>query len=105
MMLFIWGIAAQYVLDGSSVIRTGFVITDKPKDISRQVFERLSIGITSWSVKGIFTDRKRTLIFCTVNRADVNALRAVILKAAPPRVCGRRRSAPIHRRHDALQTE
>jgi len=81
--LFIWGMAADQILEGPSVIRTALIVTDQPEEVSRVVFEHLILGITAWPARGMFTDSKHTVLFCTVNRPDVNALRSVVLKVDP----------------------
>ena len=81
--LFIWGVVVDYVLEGPSVIRTVFIITDKPEEVSQAVLERLRLGITSWPAQGMFTEAKHTLLFCTVSRSDVNTLRTTIISEDP----------------------
>ena len=81
--LFIWGVAADQILEGPSVVRTVLIVTDQPEDVSRVVFEHLTLGITAWPARGMFTDSKHTVLFCTVNRPDVNALRSAVLDADP----------------------
>ena len=81
--LFIWGVVVDYVLEGPSVVRTAFIITDKPHEVGQAVIKRLRLGVTSWSAQGMFTDSKHTLLFCTVSRADVNTLRRTIVSVDP----------------------
>ena len=81
--LFIWGVVVDYVLEGPSVVRTAFIITDKPEQVSQAVLERLRLGITSWPAQGMFTEARHTFLFCTVSRSDVNTLRKTILSEDP----------------------
>jgi uncharacterized membrane-anchored protein YitT (DUF2179 family) len=81
--LFIWGAVVDYVLEGPSVVRTAFIITDRPDEVGRAVLERLHLGVTSWQAQGMFTDEGHTFLFCTVSRADVNTLRRTITAADP----------------------
>ena len=83
MALFIWGIAADHVLEGPSVVRTVFVVTDKPEEVSLMVFDRLGLGITAWPARGMWTRAEHAILFCTVSRPDVNALRSVVLEMDP----------------------
>ncbi len=83
MTLFIWGVAADHVLEGPSVVRTVFVVTDKPEEVSLMVFDRLGLGITAWPARGMWTRGEHTILFCTVSRPDVNALRSVVLEMDP----------------------
>jgi uncharacterized membrane-anchored protein YitT (DUF2179 family) len=81
--LFIWGVVVDYVLEGPSVVRTAFIITDMPLEVGQAVLKRLRLGVTSWPVQGMFTETKHSLLFCTVSRADVNTLRSTIISADP----------------------
>jgi uncharacterized membrane-anchored protein YitT (DUF2179 family) len=81
--LFIWGVVVDYVLEGPSVVRTAFIITDKPKEVSQAVLKRLRLGVTSWSAQGMFTEKGHTFLFCTVSRSDVNTLRKTITSEDP----------------------
>ena len=79
--LFIWGLATDYALEGPSIVRTAFIITDKPQAIADALFDRLGIGITGWDAQGMYTHTAHTTLFCTVNRSEVNSLRAIALQA------------------------
>ncbi len=81
--LFVWGLAADYALEGPSVVRTAFIVTDKPQEIADTLFDRLGVGITGWQAQGMYTNAPHTTLFCTVNRSEVNSLRAVVLAADP----------------------
>ena len=81
--LFIWGVVVDYVLEGPSIVRTAFIITDKPKEVSQAVLIHLQLGVTSWLAQGMFTKSRHTFLFCTVSRSDVNTFRNTILSADP----------------------
>ena len=81
--LFTWGFVADYVLEGPSVVRTVFIVTDFPEEISRVLMDRLGVGVTGWAVKGMFSKTEHTTLFSTVNRSDVNVLKAIVNDADP----------------------
>jgi uncharacterized membrane-anchored protein YitT (DUF2179 family) len=81
--LFTWGFVADYVLEGPSVVRTVFIVTDSPEEVSRLLMDRLGVGVTGWPVKGMFSKAEHTTLFCTVNRSDVNVLKAIVNDADP----------------------
>ena len=78
--LYIWGIAADQILEGPSVVRTAMIVTDRPKEVAEAVFERLRLGITAWPAKGMFTETEHTVLFFAVSRPNVNALKSVVLE-------------------------
>jgi uncharacterized membrane-anchored protein YitT (DUF2179 family) len=81
--LFTWGFVADYILEGPSVVRTVFIVTDLPEAVSRVLMDRLGVGVTGWEVKGMFSQTEHTTLFCTVNRSDANVLKSIINDADP----------------------
>jgi len=81
--LFIWGIAADQILEGPSVVRTATIITDRPKDVSEAVFSHLRLGITSWPAQGMYSEENHTVLFFAVSRPKVDVLKSVVLEADP----------------------
>jgi len=81
--LFVWGLAADYVQEGPSVVRMAFVVTDEPAAVARALLDRLHLGVTSWKVEGAFTERQHTILFCTVGRPHERVLRAVVSEVDP----------------------
>ncbi len=82
-MLFIWGLATDYVLEGPSVVRTVFIVTDNAQKVGQCLLTRLQVGVTAWNGTGMFTESERSVLFCTVNRPDVNALRSIVHEIDP----------------------
>jgi len=83
MSLFVFGLAADYVLEGPSMIRTAFIVTNCSESVAQGLFNRLGVGVTAWSVQGMFTKAEHAILFCTVIRSDVNTLKAVVSDIDP----------------------
>lgn len=81
--LFIWGIATDYVLEGPSVIRTAFIVTDERERVANALLEKLQIGVTAWQGEGMFTEQKHSVLFCTVSRPFVDTLRQIVTTVDP----------------------
>lgn len=81
--LFVWGLTADYILEGPSVVRTAFIVTDHPEIVTRVVFTQFGLGVTAWPAQGMFTEAEHTVLFCTINRPDVNALKGAIRGVDP----------------------
>jgi uncharacterized membrane-anchored protein YitT (DUF2179 family) len=82
-MLFVWGLATDYVLEGPSVVRTAFIVTDAPQKVAPILLNRLGVGVTAWAGQGMFTAREHTVLFCTISRPDVIGLRAIVAEVDP----------------------
>lgn len=83
LMLFVWGLATDYTLEGPSVIRTVFIVTTHAEEISTALFERLGVGITAWQSEGMYSHTQKTTLFCTVYRPDIALLKEVIAQVDP----------------------
>ena len=81
--LFTWGFVADYVLEGPSVVRTVFIVTDFAEEVSQVLMDRLGVGVTAWAGKGMFSKTEHTTLFSTVSRSDVNLLKAIVNNADP----------------------
>jgi uncharacterized membrane-anchored protein YitT (DUF2179 family) len=81
--LFVWGMVADYVLEGPSTVRTVFVVTDESEYVSRELFNRMGVGLTAWTGKGMFSKTEHMILFCAVNRPDVRTLTAIVHGADP----------------------
>lgn len=79
--LFVWGLAADYVLEGPSTIRMVFIVTDEPERVAHAVLNGLGIGVTTWHAQGEFTGAAHAILFCTVGRPDVTVLRSIVSEA------------------------
>ncbi len=82
-MLFVWGLASDYVLEGPSVVRVVFIVTDWPDEVGRVLMQRLGVGVTRWTGEGMYTQEERTILFCTVTRPDVEVLHSAVSEIDP----------------------
>jgi uncharacterized membrane-anchored protein YitT (DUF2179 family) len=76
--LFVYGIAVDYVIEGPSIVRTVFIVTDHPREMAEALQTRLRTGVTAWRGEGMYRRGERTILFCTVNRAEVRELTRIV---------------------------
>jgi uncharacterized membrane-anchored protein YitT (DUF2179 family) len=81
--LFVGGAAADYVLEGPSVIRTAMIITDLPGEVSEAILMEMQRGVTGWNAEGMFTQQPHTALYVTIGRAQVNTLRRLVFSVDP----------------------
>jgi uncharacterized membrane-anchored protein YitT (DUF2179 family) len=81
--LFMWGLVADYVMEGPSMVRTAFVVTDEPESVSQALLNRMGVGVTAWEGKGMFSKTAHMTLFCAVNRADVRRLTSIVNEVDP----------------------
>lgn len=76
--LFVVGIASDFVIEGSSFVRTATIVTNYPQDVTQALMYGLDRGATHWEVTGSYTGKTRSMIFCTVYRSQINELKQLI---------------------------
>lgn len=77
------GAVSDYVLEGPSVIRTAVIITDHPRAVADVILHQMGRGVTAWEVTGMFTEQKRTLLYVTVSRPQINEVRRLVTGVDP----------------------
>ncbi len=82
-VIIIYGVVADYVQEGPSLIRIATIVTDKPALVSESILHELGRGVTGWEATGMYTGHVRHVLFVTVNRAQVRDLRRVTSMADP----------------------
>jgi uncharacterized membrane-anchored protein YitT (DUF2179 family) len=82
-MMFVSGIAAEVTTEGPNVVRTAFIITDKPAEVSRSILVDLERGVASMDAIGEYTGTKRAMLYCVITRSEVSVLKSLVLDADP----------------------
>ncbi len=81
--LYIAGVAAEAVTEGSNVVRTALIVSERPADVAASILQHLNRGVTLLDARGAYTGRKRTVLYCVVTRAEVGPLKALVREADP----------------------
>jgi uncharacterized membrane-anchored protein YitT (DUF2179 family) len=81
--LYVGGVAAEFAAEGARVIRTAVIITDRPQAVAEKIMTDLERGVTMWPGTGMYSGEQRPVLFCTVTRAEVNPLKAIIREIDP----------------------
>jgi uncharacterized membrane-anchored protein YitT (DUF2179 family) len=80
-MLYISGIAAEAVAQGSNVVRTALIVTAHPEAVKEQILHGLGRGVTMLSGRGGYTGQERLVLYCVITRAEVAQLKALVNEA------------------------
>lgn len=79
--------AAGRVLDmmisGSKRAGQSFIITDKPDDIVKLIFERLDRGVTVLDATGAYTGDPKKVVMCVVGRGQIFLLKKLVAECDP----------------------
>lgn len=76
--LFLAGMASDFVVEGSSQIRTVMVITEHPESMKQALMAGLGKGITQWDVTGAYTRQNWTMLYCVISRAQVDDVKYIV---------------------------
>jgi uncharacterized membrane-anchored protein YitT (DUF2179 family) len=82
-MLYVSGLVAEGVTEGSNVVRTALIITAHPDDVTRQILEEMERGVTLLPARGAYTGEERTVLYCVVNRSEVVQIKSLVREADP----------------------
>lgn len=83
LVLMVAGMASDFALEGPSVVRTASIVTDHPQEMANALMGRLHRGASIWEVTGAYTGKKRSMVFCTVNRAQIFELKQTVSDVNP----------------------
>jgi uncharacterized membrane-anchored protein YitT (DUF2179 family) len=82
-MLYISGVAAETVAQGSNVVRTALIITIDPQAVAKSIMEVMGRGTTLIPARGGYTGADRTVLYCVVSRPEVAQIKALVREADP----------------------
>ena len=82
-VLYVWGIVTDYVVEGQGVVRAATIITERPEAVSRHIMEDLARGVTSWPGTGMYSGHGKEVVYVVVTRAEVSQLKTLIHEADP----------------------
>jgi len=82
-MLYVSGIVAEAITQGSNVVRTALIVTTYPEDVKSEILLGLGRGITEISGKGGYTGTERPVLYCVITRPEVTRLKTLVSEVDP----------------------
>jgi len=82
-MLYVSGIAAESISQGSNILRTGLIITALPDQIIEEIFNRLRRGVTIMNARGGYSGEEKSILLCVVTRAEIPHLKDLTKEIDP----------------------
>ena len=83
LVIYISGLAAEAVSEGSGIFRTAMIVTQHPREVTDKILFEMERGVTILSGTGGYTDEQRPVLYCVVTRSEVNQLKALVSEADP----------------------
>jgi len=81
--LYVSGIVAETTLEGSSIVRTAMIVTNRPGELSSQIMKDMNRGVTMLTGKGAYSGEARDILYCVVIRSEVARLKFIINEIDP----------------------
>ncbi len=82
-VIYVSGIAAEMISEGSSIFRTVIIITSETERVTKAILEVLERGVTILSGTGGYTNSERPVLYCVVTRSEVNQLKQLVKETDP----------------------
>ena len=82
-VLYVSGIAAETITQGSNVVRTALIVTSKPQAVAEQILHEMERGVTLLPAKGAYTGAERTVLYCVISRSEVAQIKSLVREADP----------------------
>lgn len=79
----VYGFAIDFVMGGSNVCRSVFIVSERYAQIADRIFAELDRGVTMLDGCGWYTKEKRPVLFCVVRRKEEFELRRIVSSADP----------------------
>lgn len=82
-LIYVSGLAAEAVLQGTNVVRSAMIVTQKTDAIAQAIMHDLQRGVTILSGTGAYTGEPKNVIYCAVSRMEINRLRILVYEIDP----------------------
>ncbi len=82
-VIYVSGIAAEMISEGSSIFRSVMIITSNAQPILNKITFEMERGATILAGKGAYTNEDRPVIYCVITRSEVNQLKEIVAETDP----------------------
>ena len=82
-MIYVSGVVAEVASEGTKVVRTAMIITNKGDLVAKSILDELERGVTIIPAKGAYTQEGRNLLYCAVTISDVIRLKTIVHDVDP----------------------
>ncbi len=82
-VIYVSGLAAEMVSEGSSIFRTAIIISGKSDLVAKQIMDDMERGVTVLAGTGAYTGEDRAVLYCVITRSEVNQLKELVKNIDP----------------------
>lgn len=75
--------AVDFIIDGFDKAKSAFIITENHNLVAEKLTEEFGRGVTEIDATGYYSKTDKTVLYCVVNRFEVNKLKAIVTSVDP----------------------
>ena len=73
----------DFIVEGIDTAKSVFIITDKASILPKKLSDELGLGVTVMDAKGVYSSESKQLLYCVVNKFEVQKLKNIIKEYDP----------------------
>ena len=81
--IFVCNFATDKTIEGLSKRYTAFIITEKPEEMKKEIFQSVHRGLTFIHGTGAFSGIRRNIIYCVINQYELANLKDILHNVDP----------------------
>ena len=81
--IYLMGKVIDIVFEGVDFTKLMFIISDRNKEISKEIEEKIPRGTTGLYGKGMYTNKDKLILMCATSRRDVSQIKLIATKIDP----------------------
>ncbi|MGB1252459.1 MAG: YitT family protein [Candidatus Promineifilaceae bacterium] len=82
-LLYVYGLVNDQVMDGPSTTRTVSIVTNSPENVSKALMASLDKGVSYWEITGGYTGEKHFMVMTTIFRSQVDQINEIVGRVDP----------------------
>ncbi|MEI8133342.1 MAG: YitT family protein, partial [Leptolinea sp.] len=77
-VIYVSGLAAEMISEGSNVFRTALIISTRSDEVAIKILTEMERGVTVLQGTGAYTGADRPVLYVVITRAEVNQVKALV---------------------------
>ena len=75
--------AVDFVIEGFDKAKSAYIITEHDNEVAERLSTVFGRGLTFFNARGYYSDSEKTVLFCVVNRFEINSLKNIVTSIDP----------------------
>jgi uncharacterized membrane-anchored protein YitT (DUF2179 family) len=82
-VLYVSGLVVDSTLEGAGTVRTAFIVSGQAEAVAERIMLEMERGVTILNGSGAYTGAERSVLYCVVNRSEVQQLKTIVHEMDP----------------------